>query len=398
MGVIQAMKADVSSINHSFPPEQFIKLFMTFDNIVSIPSIQSGSLELRRHQGPVVTLKFQQCINYTGECKPEKILYQSTFSVTPDGTVNTAPLSTIPLANPLKAVECSEDYVMHIFSDDKKSWLDIWTINPCAFLRRIEMKDQKILLNDPFGSRGWNNKGDKFVITSHSTKKLDEFEYKEDWGEQLGGVSDTLINIVDPLLERVEVFSAPEGYSAGQALHGPKHNAVFYIGYVTKPRRYGLIYCGNRPSALFKYDLETKQSTMLTKDCDSIRSPLLNAEETAIAYLTNSTFVAHRKCSAVILFNLETTNSKTIIEISDTNFVQALSIPKQSFIDGILFLDTFYGPSMRVLQVNVNTRQTAIIDTLLEDASSSFVGIANDVILLAETRSDQPWHLVFSIQ
>ena len=304
---------------------------MAFDKIVSIPLIQSGSLELRKQHGLVATLKFQQRINYLGEGKPEKILYQSTFVVDSDGTVSTVPLSTTLLTSPLKAVEHSGDYVMHVFSNDEKSWLDIWTTNPPTFLRRVEMKDQKVLLNEAFGSRGWNKEGNKFIITSYSTKKSDEFEYVEDWGEQMTGVCDTRITVVDPLSEQIEVFSAPEGYSASQATHSTKHDAVFYIGYATKPRRYGLSYCMNRPSALFKYDFKTKQSTMLTKDCDSIRSPLLNAEETAIVYLTNSPFGAHRKCSALVLFDLEASDAETIVAISDTNFLQASSIPKQHF-------------------------------------------------------------------
>ena len=243
------------------------------------------------------------------------------ISVTPDGAINPIPLSTIPLTDPLKAVEYSDNYVIHISSNEEKCWIDIWTITPCAFYKRMELKDQKVLLSEPFGSQGWSKDGNKYVLTTHSTKNADEFEYKQDWGEQLEGVSDTQINIIDAPSGDLHSFSAPPGYSAAQGTYSSKHDAIFYIGYSTTPRRYGLIYCGNRPSALFKYDMQTKQSTMLTNNCDSIRSPFLNPTETAILYLTNSVFVAHRKCCALVSFDLETTTTDTIIPVSDVNFI-----------------------------------------------------------------------------
>ncbi len=107
-----------------------------------------------------------------------------------------------------------------------------------------------------------------------------EYEYVEEWGEQLLGKSQPVIVTVDMATYEVKVAdseSIPDDKSFGE-LQWIGNDDLVGIAVHNAPYRLGLIYCSNRPMDLFKLDLKSGEYKTLRGQSDSkhgltIRNP-----------------------------------------------------------------------------------------------------------------------------
>lgn len=132
---------------------------------------------------------------------------------------------------------------------------------------------------------------------------------REDWGEKLTGVALPRIFVCD--LDRSRITEVPVGdvhLAVGQPAFAPRASPdeplqLVFCGYPTAPRRLGLLFCANRPSALYAVDLSelerepTPGATAaasppspqcFTREFSSARSARFSPDGRALVFLASS--------------------------------------------------------------------------------------------------------------
>jgi len=136
-----------------------------------------------------------------------------------------------------------------------------------------------------------------------------EYEFTEDWGEQLVGKSQPVICIFnvnfEPLKNSenpVRVFEPNNDWSPGQ-MTWCSNDQVVGVAWFHHPRRLGLIYCSNRPSKLFKLSLSTGQYEWFGKTSETAASPRCHQESNSIVYLKSQAYGPHHKEQKIVCIN-----------------------------------------------------------------------------------------------
>lgn len=83
----------------------------------------------------------------------------------------------------------------------------------------------------------------------------DEYKFTQDWGEQLVGKKMTVIAQYNLEEDKVEILNGlPENVCVAQVKYSPDGTYIFGVAYDLDPRKFGLIYCTNRRSTIFRLD------------------------------------------------------------------------------------------------------------------------------------------------
>ena len=137
---------------------------------------------------------------------------------------------------------------------------------------------------------------------------------REDWGEKLTGVALPRIFVCD--LDRSRISEVPvgdAGLAVGQPAFAPRASPddplqLVFCGYPTAPRRLGLLFCTNRPCALYAVDLSEleREPTLgvagygsaatpvcLTRRFSSARSARFSPNGRSLVFLASSTEHGH---------------------------------------------------------------------------------------------------------
>lgn len=383
-----------------------------FEKVASIPLIGSGKL-IRCHSSSSanpayhLTLTMHQRINLTGPMAAEKLDYDT--SVLYDPSTNKVsdcipPASVVYGAGGnLKRVDRHSEWTVYIYADKDNSWIDLWKSAPmhATFVKRLEMKGKKLLMDDMLGSRGWNEQGTHYTFTTCdvATKEAIEksgYEFREHWGEKLEGVRQTSINVLNVYTLGLTSFSALAGFDAGYGIYSSKQDSVYYIAYSTTPQRYGLVYCQSRPSELCRYCLKSGATVPLICSGQAIRSPMLNKHESALVVLSNSPYGAHAKTASLLLFDIASSNIRTLVGIGlecTATFIQTPKIPKQAWTDHLI-LTSYKACRLVLLEVSITTGSIRCVQSPLPDASVIVLDICDKLVLGYTTFCNLPWNIV----
>jgi len=131
-----------------------------------------------------------------------------------------------------------------------------------------------------------------------------EFDYVEDWGEQLVGKSQTVVVRLDLDTGKATVFSResfgvekdnpnvhkvlPDDFCVGKLVFGASADVVYGQAVTTAKRRLGFVYCDNRPAHIFKLDMsDGGKYSVLSNDSDQIsaRQPKFSQESATLLWL-----------------------------------------------------------------------------------------------------------------
>lgn len=135
-----------------------------------------------------------------------------------------------------------------------------------------------------------------------------EYEFTEDWGEQLVGKSQPVICVFnvnfEPLKDEnpLQVFEADNKWSPGQMIW-LSNNQLAGVAWFHHPRRLGLIYCSNRPSKLFKMSLSTGQYEWFGAEKETAASPRFHQDSNCIVYLKSQAYGPHHKEQKMVRIN-----------------------------------------------------------------------------------------------
>ena len=155
-----------------------------------------------------------------------------------------------------------------------------------------------------------------------TAEKLDEIGepaslYRENWGEQMETFETSVEAVFDLETRQVRLIEdQPKDLYIGQCTWTTNPDELIFVAFRLEPYRLGLIFCENRPTALFKCNWRTSQWTQLTEFDDQCRlfPRHLPNRDNEFVYLQSEIYRGHKQCGKLILFNSETKNETILID------------------------------------------------------------------------------------
>nr|CAH0112866.1 unnamed protein product [Daphnia galeata] len=136
--------------------------------------------------------------------------------------------------------------------------------------------------------------------SSEGSKVGSEYEFVEDWGEQLVGKSQPVICLFkvnwEPFQSEdgVRILEASDEWSPGQ-LVWCSNSQLAGVAWFHQPRRLGIIYCSNRPSQIFKVDIFSGKYDWFGLKTNTAASPRYHSGSDTFIYLSSLAYGPHHK-------------------------------------------------------------------------------------------------------
>ena len=216
-----------------------------------------------------------------------------------------------------------------------------------------------------------------FFKTSQKTSdatKGDEHVYRQEWGEQLVGCCEPTIVIYDVASNDVTVMDdcVPEGMCVIEAIW-KNSTTLIIVAVPTEPWKLGLVYCNNRPTTLFEFEIENHQRIPLTSGKTCALSPRLAPDKHTLTYLEAAPFGPHRQCAKLMALDLanKCAGSKAIIDVvrnCDKNGFRGLylsDLPRQPWLGNSnkMVVSSEHQFSMGLFLIDVNNAEVQPLAT-----------------------------------
>ncbi|XP_035227919.1 acylamino-acid-releasing enzyme-like isoform X2 [Stegodyphus dumicola] len=191
-----------------------------------------------------------------------------------------------------------------------------WSADEKYLLYIAEKKQKKSVsyFKDCFcQDSGGSDKDDK------DTVKGEEYLYREDWGEDLVGLHDSVICILELETGKIEVIELSGKYEnlwVTQAVWGPKDEFILFVGYDKLSRRLGIQYCAQRRSGIYSVNKENKEIECISiGNSVSVRSPRFSPAYNYLIYLENEAGGPHRMCNKLTKYDWNSKTHSTVIDV-----------------------------------------------------------------------------------
>nr|CAB3222366.1 acylamino-acid-releasing enzyme-like [Phallusia mammillata] len=236
-----------------------------------------------------------------------------------------------------------------------------WSHNDETLLYVAERKKSK---SESYFKNSGNN--------DNCVKKGEEYVYQEEWGEQLVGCSHPIVVMFDVKSEAITPLeeSLPDEMCAGEVIWGKGDKSIVILGWKVTPWRLGLVYCKNRPSALYKFDLENKESVPLTDAESCVFSPRLTPDGLSVIYLQNRNFGPHQQCAKMLIVDLTNKAKKVVVDEvlnpESSNDFQGLymdSMSKNCWIGNKIVLSSTHRSNTALLAIDINSGKVQILES-----------------------------------
>ncbi|XP_074605628.1 acylamino-acid-releasing enzyme-like [Brevipalpus obovatus] len=147
----------------------------------------------------------------------------------------------------------------------------------------------------------------------------DEFLYREEFGEQMVGLSHSCICVIDTKNDYKVRVIEKENYSLCEGFFFDS-NTIGFVGLKETPFRLGLVYCPIRESCLFKLDLDNSESqptTIYGEDQGlALRSPRPSSSG-QVVFLQNPARGPHFQASDLVLYDVNSKKSQILLKSSN---------------------------------------------------------------------------------
>ncbi|UJR08393.1 hypothetical protein I4U23_012664 [Adineta vaga] len=148
--------------------------------------------------------------------------------------------------------------------------------------------------------------------------------YRENWGEQMEIFETSIVCLLDISTKQVKIIeNQPEDLYFGQCTWTTNSDELILVAFRLKPYRLGLIFCENRPTALFKCNWKQNQWIQLTEFDEICRlfPRHIPNKQNQFVYLQSKIYGAHSQCQQLILFHTDTKEEKILIDrIDNVNY------------------------------------------------------------------------------
>ncbi|KAJ1989651.1 hypothetical protein GGI25_004615 [Coemansia spiralis] len=145
------------------------------------------------------------------------------------------------------------------------------------------------------------------------------YEMDSDWGETFNGKRPPVLVMLDVQTASVTILPSPDGVSPGQAQFLPDSTAangvprIVFTGYKHTIRKYGIVYCQNRPSGLYACDLGAKEFECIYSG--AVRSPRVTPSGSGVVFLSTMLGGPHASTSELVFYDLERRDSRVVVPI-----------------------------------------------------------------------------------
>ncbi|CAH8545075.1 unnamed protein product [Schistosoma mattheei] len=169
-----------------------------------------------------------------------------------------------------------------------------------------------------FHGARWSNARDKIVYLaevcnnpSENTTTNDQsfkddpssFVFQEDWGEGNEGSHKPKLCILDLTTETVSFAPIDENnynLACSEPLWSPDDNGIIFVGYPSQAYNLGLIYCIQRPSQLYFWDIKKNSIEPISVPGYSVQCPRFNPNGTYLIWLQNPVGGPHGQCVSLV--------------------------------------------------------------------------------------------------
>nr|CAB3222365.1 acylamino-acid-releasing enzyme-like [Phallusia mammillata] len=298
--------------------------------------------------------------------------------------------------------------------DVKTQFLEIWQGNRRISSTNLTSKEKHgdVYSNAAFCCLEWSHNDETLLYVAErkkpktgsyfkETEKYDEnvcrgkeYVYHEEWGEQLVGCSHPIVVLFDLKSKAITPLEEclPDDMCASEAIWCKNDKSIVVQGLKVTPLKLGLIYCQNRPSALYEFSIESKTCVALTDTESCVFSPRLTPDGSTVVYLSTKNFGPHQQCAKMMKINLESKTKKVIVDVVNEPSAKAClqfnglylgNIPRNCWLDNAIVLSSVCRSNIGVFKVNVETGEVFS----LEVSASHQVLCVSDGLIFASCSS-----------
>ncbi|KAF0700557.1 Aste57867_8893 [Aphanomyces stellatus] len=171
------------------------------------------------------------------------------------------------------------------------------------------------------GKSFWSNANAPAAKPEDAALVGTQYDLKEDWGEQYVGKRTSRIFTMDVATGTcAEVAGIPESMTCSDVAVVPRANTILFTGIDTKidiQRRFGLIYCFNRPKHIYSLSLAPGSAAVRlpTVVPANTRSPRVSPDGRTIAYLGTKDVVTHNTCNLLCVLDWATQTERVVVDV-----------------------------------------------------------------------------------
>ncbi|KAJ2784497.1 hypothetical protein GGI15_002232, partial [Coemansia interrupta] len=202
--------------------------------------------------------------------------------------------------------------------------VEVWRSGQLVRSHDVTAAHGRFYSDATFGSLAWANDNSHVLYAAEQPERSgdDAPQYaadaSEDWGETFSGWRAPVLVALRLADGAVHVVDTAAGVSPGQALFLPGDALrIAYVGYAHGARRPGLVYCQNRPSALYVGALHGGGGAHACVFRGAVRSPRLTPSGAAVVFLSTAVGGPHAAASALMRYTLATGAVDTVVPVVD---------------------------------------------------------------------------------
>ena len=284
---------------------------------------------------------------------------------------------------------------------NKKQIFQIFSQQGCLQTFDLLNYHENVNVGDFFAGLCWSREEDKIVYTAEKKKAKSrsffseskeevtpghEYDFVENWGEQMMECSSPQIFVLDRNKEEVSVVeNLPEEYSFGQPVFADK-DSVVCVGVKSEPFRLGLRSCYNRPGYLFHLALDGSFCDQLGENGRLSFSHRFSPNRELLVYLDHSSHGSHMSETRVMLIDWKTKQLNLITESPDSSTTEfkglvCFNLPRNCFSadSAHLFLSSYRGAFQDVYSVALQERR--ITRVTKEPGTWTLIDVSQNLLL-----------------
>ncbi|XP_046841557.1 acylamino-acid-releasing enzyme-like [Xenia sp. Carnegie-2017] len=321
------------------------KAVQLYEKFAAIPSVSKARLSVEEDQ-----LKLESEWSQRNLILKEKRLFLKTFyfKLNVNSQVDGKYLEVPPTQLNNKQISCSTKtgnltaIVRKIAGDAKKNdtqHIEIWSRTHCIkcyTLENVLSKHGTIHNNDEISCLEWSpcqryllyiadklspktesyfaEKKEKSEIEDEKLEKGNKFAYRQNFGEQMNTIHETVLVILDTKNDEVKVIEGlPDNICPGPALWGRDSCSVIFCGWAIQPHILGVKYCRNRKTGIYLLSLDDNSCVVLSNEDEACSSPRLSPCGEKLVYLSGIPYGPHMCCQKMIMLEMKKLEGKRIL-------------------------------------------------------------------------------------
>ena len=404
-----------------------------YERLSLVPTISSASITKIVENG--VCIRLTRTIKSLEEAQKKTILLdmyvanEQTQCQHPPVEINASEFG-LSTYSPSRKFQACQRIVSAKGEQKSKRFIEIWEGDSLTRVINVTKYHGDFACDETFANTNgiaWNIDENLIAYVAEPKDELEDekdpfvkYRFRDDWGEKFGKRTRTVIVTVDLRDKSVNVLSTLDP-TASQVIFGPQNTLIFRTVY-HETRKYGIVYCHNRPSKIFSASLDLSNITCLTRADESVRSPRLSPDGKYLLYLSNDLGGPHFGCCRLMKYDFETESTSVVIDIVNDPLdvpgfpgLYCENIPCDCWLslpDGInlLALTTLWRSRKSIVIVDVEgkkvTRETPL------DGSWSLLSCSSDKLVASVGFPNMPqqlyygtfklgsetveWHIIFS--